>query len=152
MVDPSAVKLKWPNDVMIAGAKLAGILLERQGDAIVVGVGVNLAAAPQLPDRATVALNQFGPAPDRDGFAELLANAFAVELERWRSYGLEPMIRRWESAAHPKGTSLTVVPPGESPVRGLFAGLSADGSLILRLADGQSRVIHAGDVMLAKPE
>ena len=63
---PHRAMLKWPNDVLIGGAKLAGILLERVGDAVVIGIGVNLAAAPDLPDRATIALSAFGPAPDRD--------------------------------------------------------------------------------------
>lgn len=152
IASPGELSLKWPNDLMLAGAKLAGILLEREGDAIIVGIGVNLLAAPDLPDRRTVALSQFGPAPDRDLFARLLAASFDRELERWRNFGIEPLVRRWESVAHPHGTPLKVHPPGEEPVEGSFAGLSGDGALRLRLAGGQSRVIHAGDVMLAREE
>ena len=149
---PQFPMLKWPNDLMLGSAKLAGILLEREGDAIVVGVGVNLAAAPDLPDRETVALSALGPAPDRDHFAHGLAASFDRELERWRTYGLEPLVRRWEEAAHPVGTQLTVHPPGEEPITAEFAGLTAEGALSLRLADGARRAIHAGDVMLAKQE
>lgn len=152
LAEPQRLRLKWPNDLMLDGAKLAGILLEREGGAIVVGMGINLAAAPQLPDRRTVALSQFGPAPDRDGFARTLASFFDRELARWRTYGLEPLVRRWEAAAHPLGTPLTVVPPGEDMLTGAFAGLTAEGALSLRLADGSVRVIHAGDVMLANEE
>ena len=150
--DPAALRLKWPNDLMLGTAKLSGILLERSGDAIVVGMGVNLVAAPDLPDRATVALATLGPAPDRDMFASRLATGFAQELERWRTYGIEPLVRRWQAAAHPTGTSLTVRPPGEGLVTGVFAGLTPDGALTLRLADGATRVIHAGDVMFANGE
>ena len=107
------------------------------------------AAAPDLPDRKTVALAELGPAPDRDMFARTLAEAFDRELERWRTYGLEPLTRRWASVAHPPGTRLTVQPPGEERIEGAFAGLTPDGALSLRLADGSTRVIHAGDVMLA---
>ena len=152
LVDPSALLLKWPNDLVLAGAKLAGILLEREGDAIIVGMGINLARAPDLPDRRTVALASLGPAPDRDAFAASLAAAFDRELDRWRTYGIEPLGRRWESVAHKRGTSLTVHPPGEGPIEGAFAGLAADGSLMLRLADGTNRAIRAGDVMLATEE
>ncbi len=148
LADPSQLNLKWPNDLMLAGAKLAGILLEREGDAIIVGMGINLTAAPELPDRKTISLSAFGPPPDRDMFARSLASAFDQEVERWRAYGLEPLIRRWESIAHSKGASLTVNPPGEPRVEGTFNGLSADGALSLRLEDGSTRVIHAGDVML----
>ena len=54
--DPVPLRLKWPNDLMFAGAKLAGILLEREGDSVIVGIGVNLAIAPQVPGRETLAL------------------------------------------------------------------------------------------------
>lgn len=150
--DPSALRIKWPNDLTIGQAKLAGILLERQGDAVVVGIGVNLNAAPQLPDRSTIALSAITAVPDRDGFAEILAQGFAAELTRWRSFGLEVMVRRWEAAAHPAGTRLTVNPPGEPLLTGAFDGLTPDGALRLRLADGSPRVIHAGDVMFAGQE
>lgn len=145
---PHRAVLKWPNDVMIGSAKLSGILLEGAGEGVIVGIGVNLAAAPDLPDRATIALSTFGPAPDRDSFAATLARLFAQELERWRTFGLEPLVRRWMAAGHPVGTALLVGEPGEEPLRGAFAGLAADGTLQLRLADGTCRAIHAGEVRL----
>ena len=147
--DPSALRLKWPNDLTFAGAKLAGILLEREGEALVVGIGVNLAKAPVIEGRATLALAELVPAPDRDLFARALAATFALELRRWRDYGLEPLVRRWQAAAHPLGTSLSVSPPGEPPLMGHYDGLTQDGALRLRLADGVCRVIHAGDVFFA---
>lgn len=147
--DPAALALKWPNDVMLGGAKLAGILLEATGEAVVIGIGVNLAAAPQVPGRATIALSRLGPAPDRDAFAQTLAASMDREVERWRSFGLEPLLRRWQAAAHKPDTPITVHTPGEGLLRGHFAGLGSDGSLSLRLDDGTIRAIHAGDVMLA---
>lgn len=146
---PHRPEVKWPNDVLIGGAKLSGILLEAAGNGVIVGIGVNLAAAPDLPDRATIALARFGPAPDRDVFAAALARQFDAEVERWRTFGLEPLIRRWQLAGHPPGTPLLVGEPGEEPLRGTFAGLAPDGALQLRLADGTTRAIHAGEVRLA---
>ena len=150
--DPAPLRLKWPNDVTYAGAKLAGILLEREGEALVVGVGVNLAAAPSLDRRQAVALSDLGPAPGRDTFAASLASALALEIGRWRSYGLGPIARRWEAAAHLPGTRLSVAPPGEELLTGAFDGLTEEGALRLRLADGACRVIHAGDVFFAEPK
>lgn len=146
---PAQALLKWPNDVMIGLAKLAGILLERVGDAVIVGIGVNLAQAPEVEGRETTCLARFGPSPDRAHFSASLARQFAVELERWRSFGLDPMIRRWQVAAHPPGTPLVVGEPGEQPLEGSFAGLSETGALQLQLADGSIRTIHAGEVRLA---
>ena len=148
---PHRPLLKWPNDVMIGSAKLAGILLERAGDAVVIGIGVNLAVAPQVEGRDTVALSAFGPAADRDRFAADLAAAFLADLDRWRSYGLDPVVARWQQAAHPPGTPLLVGEPGEPALAGEFAGLDSDGALRLRLPDGTTRTIHAGEVRLAPP-
>lgn len=145
---PQRAELKWPNDVLIGGAKLAGILLENVGGAVIAGIGVNLAQAPEVPGRQTVALANLGPAPDRDTFAAALAASFERELERWRTFGLEPLIARWQAAAHPPGTPLAVGEPGEEALNGTFAGLSADGALQLRLADGSLKTIHAGEVRL----
>lgn len=146
---PAKVQLKWPNDLMVGGAKMAGILLECAGDAVVLGIGVNLAQAPALPDRETIAMAQFGPAPDRDAFAERLAAQWKAELERWRTYGLAPLVNRWEAAAHPKGTRLAAEIAGEGRIAGTFEGLTEEGAARLRLDNGEVRAIHAGELSYA---
>ena len=146
--EPARLRLKWPNDIQLDGQKFSGILLEREGTHAVVGIGVNLAAAPAVEGRVTRSLAQHGPAPDRDAFAEALADLFALELTRWREYGADPILARWLVAAHPIGSPLAVHDAGGAPVIGTFAGLQTDGALRLRLADGSTRVIHAGDVEL----
>lgn len=145
---PRALQLKWPNDLLLGGAKLSGILLERAGGTAVIGIGVNLAAAPQLQDRPAGHLAQMGPAPGRDSFARDLAGSFDRELERWRQFGTESLFARWTAAAHPVGSPLSVHASDGTRVSGLFDGLEPDGALRLRLADGGTRVIHAGDVSL----
>ena len=77
------------------------------------------------------------------------AENFAVELDRWRTYGLEPVVRSWQAAGTATGTPITVHEPHGGMVQGRFDGLESDGSMRLRLADDTTRVIHAGDVMLA---
>ena len=150
LVPPPLVPLlKWPNDVLVGAAKLAGILLERVGDHVVMGIGVNLAQAPDVPDRQTVALAAFGPAPDRDAFAISLAGHMAEQLAHWRRYGLAALVSRWQSAAHPLGTPLTVSDGANSPLLGKFWGLDDTGALRLALPDGTCRTIYAGDVDLA---
>ena len=139
-----AVAIKWPNDLVFDGAKLAGILLEREGEVVIIGFGVNLAAYPDDLDRPATSLAALaGEAPDPAAFAELLAEIFARWLARWRADGLPPVRRRWLEAAHPLGTALATA-EGE----GLFDGLDQRGALRLRLADGTVRHIHAGDVFL----
>jgi len=148
LATPLSLHLKWPNDVLLDGAKLAGILLERAGDAAVIGIGVNLAWAPELAGRATGHLKTIGPAPDRDAFARDLVVSFDRELDRWRQFGLEPILSRWLAAAHPVGAQLAVHTPDQERIAGTFDGLEPDGALRLALADGSARVIHAGDVTI----
>jgi BirA family transcriptional regulator, biotin operon repressor / biotin---[acetyl-CoA-carboxylase] ligase len=144
-----AFHIKWPNDVMAQGAKLSGILLERTGDAIVVGIGVNLASHPNFKDRLTTSLAALtGTAPDPDIFLEYLAEAFAHSVALWRSEGLAPILAQWQARAHPIGAALKANLPDGERLDGLYDGLNADGALRLRLADGAVRVIHAGDVFL----
>lgn len=148
IAQPGALMLKWPNDVLLHGDKFCGLLLEREGACAVIGIGVNLAAAPALPDRAARSLAQAGPAPARDGFAHDLARHFGQELARWREFGLAPLLARWLAAAHPVGAPLSVHDGSGQRVAGHFAGLAPDGALRLCLEDGAERVIHAGDVVL----
>lgn len=140
--------LKWPNDLLIDGAKLSGILLERSGDAVVIGFGVNLAHHPQALDRPATSLAAHGAAPDPALFAETLAEGFSRWLARWRGEGIAPVRDRWLARAHPSGTALTARLAEGAAIDGLFDGLDSTGALILRLADGGRRVIHAGDVFL----
>ncbi|WP_254602976.1 biotin--[acetyl-CoA-carboxylase] ligase [Sphingomonas bacterium] len=142
------LELKWPNDLVLDGAKLSGILLERADDAVVVGIGVNLAHHPDLSDRPTTSLADRGATVSPADFAETLAEAFARWLDRWRGEGLAPIRARWLDRAHPVGTALTARLPDGAAIDGLFDGLDADGALMLRLAGGERRVIHAADVFL----
>lgn len=141
-------QLKWPNDLLIDGAKCAGILLERVGDTVVIGIGVNLVAAPELPDRPTATLADKGAAIDRDRFAEALAIALVDALWTWRQAGVESIVRAWLPQAHPVGTPLRV---SEQGIDGLFDGLAPDGALRLRREGGETMLVHAGDVELRCP-
>ncbi|PZU08680.1 biotin--[acetyl-CoA-carboxylase] ligase [Sphingomonas sp.] len=142
------LRLKWPNDLMADGAKLSGMLLERNGDAIVAGFGVNLAAAPEGLDRATASLSGLsGAVPDVALFLEDLAREFALWLGRWRGQGLAALRAAWLERAHPPGTALSARGP-DGTIDGLFDGLDEEGALRLRLADGSVETIRAGDVFL----
>jgi len=140
--------IKWPNDLLLGGAKLAGILLERADDAVVIGIGVNLAHHPHDLDRPVTSLAAHGPAPDPACFADTLASCFAAWLARWRGEGLGAVRDRWSARAHPPGAALRANLPDGSTLVGAFERLDGDGALILRLAHGELRAIHAGDVFL----
>jgi BirA family biotin operon repressor/biotin-[acetyl-CoA-carboxylase] ligase len=137
--------LKWPNDLMLSGKKLAGILLERSTDRVVVGFGVNLATAPDLPERRAASLGgQIGP----EAFAPLLAGSFSRLLSSWRSSESSALVRAWEHRAHLLGTKLSVHVSRDETMSGRFGGLDPDGALRLILEDGSIEVIRAADISL----
>ena len=144
-VPGQALMLKWPNDVLLLGKKLAGILLERTGDRVIIGFGVNLAVAPVLPDRQCAAL---GGKVSPQAFAPLLAGSFARLLRLWR--GSEPalIVQAWLARGHPIGTKLTVHASNSERIAGRFDGLELDGALRLRLDNNELQVIRAADVEL----
>jgi BirA family transcriptional regulator, biotin operon repressor / biotin---[acetyl-CoA-carboxylase] ligase len=140
--------LKWPNDLLIDGAKLSGILMERTGDAVIIGMGINLASAPQLSDRATTSLCDHGIDLTPATMQGLLADAMTRWVAVWREQGLGTIVDRWEARAHPRGAPLTARLPDGQVLNGTFEGLASDGALRLGLADGATHVIHAGDIFL----
>lgn len=147
------VTIKWPNDLMAGApgadwAKLCGMLLERAGNGVVVGIGMNVTHAPEIAGRATTSLASLGAGADTDAarVADVLAEHFALWLRRWHEEGLAPIREAWLAGAHPLGTPLRAMLPDGSEVMGGFAGLAADGGLLLDGEDGRRTVVHAGDI------
>lgn len=145
-----AVQLKWPNDIITTKAeKICGILLERSGEAVVAGFGINLRSHPANLDRPVNDLASLGAnPPPAQAVVEILADCFATWLNRWRTVELGSILRNWDAAAHPHGKALSVKLPEGTALDGLYAGLADDGALRLRLADGDIRAIHAADIFL----
>jgi BirA family biotin operon repressor/biotin-[acetyl-CoA-carboxylase] ligase len=145
-LQPERLRLKWPNDLLLDGAKVSGILLEGQGSAVVIGIGVNLVSAPGLPDKPTVSLAAAGIAPPPpDALLDRLARAFAARRSEWRSDGFATTRDAWLARASGLGQRL-VARFGEEALTGRFEGLAEDGALELRLDDGRLRAVHAGEV------
>lgn len=148
-VGTGAIRLKWPNDVMAGDAKLTGILLERTGDMVVIGAGVNIVGAPNIAGRQTTCLHLLGAeASDMVSVLHNIRRAFAEELQIWRSAGMASIVARWLDRAHPTGTQLSVTLPDGRKLDGQFQTLDESGALILRDTNNDDHVIHAGDVFL----
>jgi len=146
-IAPAVAHLKWPNDLLVDGAKLSGILLERAGDAVVVGFGVNLARGPGGLERRTTSIAELtGISPAPADVLRDLSGVLEQWLLRWRSHGFDAVRSRWLEGAHPIGTALRVDVAGV-PTEGLFGGLDSQGALLLRTLDAVVTV-HAGDVFL----
>ena len=146
--------IKWPNDLLYAGAKISGILIEsRSGQGgsadIVIGFGVNCRHHPPTPDYPATDLTDITGQPvNPDDVFTALCKALDDRLVDWgRGNGFAEIRELWLRAAHPIGTPLTVRLSG-STVSGEFGGLDDAGQLILRQAGGRSMIIAAGDVAI----
>lgn len=146
------IRLKWPNDVLVGGRKVAGILVEsgRRADGalwLATGIGVNLAKAPVAAERPATSFadHAFAPPPAPREALEHLASAFAGWLGVWDAQGFAPLAEAWTQRAHGLGGPC-IARLGSQAVEGEAEGLDVDGALRLRLADGSIRRITAGDV------
>ncbi len=137
---------KWPNDVLLGEAKVAGVLLETTGaDWLVVGVGINLVHYPADTDFPATSLWQQGsPGITVEDMLEAFCRHFLTWYKRWRDEGFTPIRERWLQRARGLDEEISVRLSGET-VTGVFAGLDDDGALILEGPDGDRR-IAAGDV------
>ncbi|WP_341702516.1 biotin--[acetyl-CoA-carboxylase] ligase [Ferrovibrio sp.] len=148
------VTCKWPNDVLVAGAKIAGILLESRTapdgglDWVIVGIGVNLAHFPPDTPYAATALSAHGVAVLPEDFAGWLLARLGYWLGRWRSEGFAPVREAWLARAQGIGREVVVRLP-DSELRGRFAALDESGALLLELPDGSRQAVTAGDVFPA---
>ena len=145
------IALKWPNDVLADGAKLSGILLEAQkrpdgGMAIVIGMGVNIVAAPEgLPYPAT-SLQALGYDISAETVFAALSDAWVDTVEIWDSgRGIPDVLSLWREAAAGIGAEVAVQRDGEV-VRGVFETIDEAGRLIVRANDNRRIAITAGDV------
>ena len=136
-------RLKWPNDLVVGGRKVAGILAETVPEraATVVGTGVNLVSHPDATSLPATDLAREG-AP-RINPARLLA-AYLERLAARAAHGPDRILERWRALALPAGTPFRVR-IGDAEVQGTFAGVDDEGALLLDLADGGRRRIIAGD-------
>ena len=140
--------LKWPNDVLVRGGKIAGILLEQADDALILGIGLNVLHAPDRSQYQVSTIVGCGGLATVDGTREKLVDALGKWLEVWQVDGFAPIRAAWLARAHPVGTALGVR-LAERFVNGQFAGLDTDGALLLDTPEGRSRIV-AGDVEAAQ--
>ncbi len=141
------VSLKWPNDVLLGGGKVAGVLLEAITagaalSAVLVGIGINVASRPTLPERPTARV----AGVDADAVFDALLKALGDRYDQWRLDGLAGIRSAWLGRGPALDSAMTVG-QGQIRIEGCFAGLESDGRLRLRLADGSVRSIASGEVL-----
>jgi BirA family biotin operon repressor/biotin-[acetyl-CoA-carboxylase] ligase len=153
VVDAGALAQKWPNDVLLNGGKVAGILLESFGsgqlvERLTIGIGVNLSHAPQDVAQASFApigvADVTGQSLFPDAFLSMLAAEFAAVEAVLDEQGFAEVRAEWTAHAARLGENITAR-TGQEEITGRFEGLDAQGNLLLLTAGGK-RVIPAADI------
>lgn len=148
--------LKWPNDLLVGDAKCAGILAEMVGDAVVVGIGLNVTTrAEELPETAGLPATSLRVAgaqsTDREPLLRALLRGFAGWYAGWREAGgdaeLSGLLAAYRRGCATIGRPVRVLLPGGEPLVGEATGVDADGQLVVRTADGRENRVSAGDVL-----
>lgn len=147
---PLTATLKWPNDVLLGQAKLAGILIDAVPsgvglDWLVIGIGMNLREAPRIESRRTTALGEHGVelAP------QTVANAVLERLSHWQDAPSAAITQAWLARAHAIGTPIEIQ-AGSRVLQGSFAGLSPAGELLLK-SETRIETVCTGEVLLGPP-
>jgi len=149
----AGLSLKWPNDVLLNGGKIAGILLETLplnggGQHLAIGIGVNLKQAPTPDDVEGHALApvsllaEMGADVSPDAFLNALAPAFARWDAQLATYGFEPIRTRWLQNAARLGETITARMPGREST-GVFETVDGEGNLVLKTAKGRELIAAA---------
>jgi BirA family transcriptional regulator, biotin operon repressor / biotin---[acetyl-CoA-carboxylase] ligase len=146
--------LKWPNDILVGTAKAGGILVESTtgaaGLVAVIGIGINLAAHPDLPERPATHLGAHGIAPDPETLLAAIATALSAWLEVWaEGDGFAAIREAWLARCGALGQRLSIN-TGRETIEGSFCGVDHDGALLLQ-EGGRERRFSFGDVTLAFP-
>ena len=140
------IMLKWPNDVLINNCKISGILLEIiPPSKVIIGIGVNICAAPNIDNISTTCLKEHGIAVDRIEFMRPYLEIFTNIVATYQKEGRQKIIDMWLDNAHKVGQKITV--RGEkTQISGEFVGLDKQGFLLLKTSDNSIKTISAGDI------
>jgi BirA family transcriptional regulator, biotin operon repressor / biotin---[acetyl-CoA-carboxylase] ligase len=141
--------LKWPNDVLVRDGKIAGILVEQAGEAMIVGIGLNVLHAPAGVPYKVSTIVECGGLATVDGTREKLLQALGSWIEVWQQDGFAPIRAAWLARAPAHGCTLGVR-LADRFVTGWFAGIDTDGALLLDTPQGRGRIV-AGDVTVVVP-
>jgi BirA family biotin operon repressor/biotin-[acetyl-CoA-carboxylase] ligase len=142
-------KVKWPNDVLVGERKLAGVLAEVVGDAVVIGVGLNVSTRPDelLPTATSLAV-EAAPVTDRDTVLRAVLRALGSSYDAWVLRGgvSDELSREYAESCATLGTPIRVTLTGGGLLEGVGEAVDADGRLVVRDAVGELHAVGSGDV------
>jgi BirA family biotin operon repressor/biotin-[acetyl-CoA-carboxylase] ligase len=146
-------RLKWPNDVLVQGGKVSGILLETDENAVILGMGINVVEAPPASDALypPTSLRAAGADVAAADLLVALLTCLADGVSIWRQQGMAAIARLWREKAIGLGQPVIARLQNGQEKHGIFVDLAPDGAMLLRRDDGQIEPILAGDIFFPLP-
>ncbi len=157
LLNDAEVDLKWPNDVLIGGAKIAGILLESRispagpVDWVIIGTGINVEHYPVDQDRLATSLKAEGSKAGVETVLESYSNHLLSWQRRWRDEGFAPVREAWLAGCSGLGCRIELAVSDET-LAGVFETVDAGGALILADDNGQRHTVGSGEVVRTLPQ
>ncbi len=143
-------KVKWPNDILINGKKVAGILSEFVDGTVILGMGINLNIKEfpeEIKDTATSLLLEKGKAFDKDIVLKLVLKKIEEKYKLFKASGLDKLLQEWRSYSDTFGKRVAVNTP-TGVLQGEMIDIDSDGALLLKLPSGNTEKIFAGECSL----
>ena len=151
--------IKWPNDILVSGKKISGILAEtcetEKGTAVVVGIGINM-EIKNMPDEvrnsATSILDETDEPADKEKVLRTLSGFLTEGYANFKSPSdVEKVLGEWSKRSSYANGRKVSVRKGKETLKGITAGLDKNGSLLVKMADGQLKTVTAGDIESVRP-
>ena len=144
-----AISCKWPNDLLLNGKKLSGILIEALNEFSVVGIGINLSNSPSSIIDKAISFADVDRLVDRSDMLSSLIHSFDHWVSSWRTNGFAVIRDRWLAVAHGIGDPIVARFPNGTEEQGKFQGIDGTGALVLERVDGSTRSIAAADIFFS---
>lgn len=155
LTSPEVLSYKWPNDLLLQKAKVAGILIETESErgqlteACVVGIGININVVPDHPVYLVTALNQH---TELNLIQDVLFSALLDQIKHyydvWQQEGFAPIREAWKKRAHGLGQNM-IVRIGNQEMSGQFVDISPEGELLLKKQDGSISALMSAEILAA---
>ncbi len=150
LANPSILSYKWPNDILLNRKKVSGILLETQGEFMVIGIGMNLVSYPQDVSYPATALKDIcGLTLAPQDILRTLTVCFDEKLALWREKDFRTLREKWRERAYGLGQEIVFKPSFDQEVRGTFQDIDEYGNIKIQLPKGESRIYTAGEIFFA---
>lgn len=144
--DEAKINYKWPNDILIDGKKVAGILLEKDSDFVVVGIGVNINSHPQNISYPACNLENRGFLVNQENLLKKFLDNFSDLYQKWQNFGFTPIRNLWLARAYNLGKEININLP-EKSLLGVFKDLDKNGNLIISSANTEI-IISSAEIII----